>query len=78
MKTYLVTWDVCFMIVNCETKIDFLGEEKDDLFEILKKEDSDFFKEDGIIKYDWGHSQEICGVEDVTGKEGVVFGGAFG
>ena len=79
MKTYLVSWDVCFAVVNCETKTDLLGDNTiDNLFNILKERDPSFVRDNGQIKYDWGDFKETCKIEDVTSKKGIVFGGAFG
>ena len=69
MKTYLVSWDVCFAIVNCAYG---------NLFEELKNEDCYFIKEDGKIKYNWGEFKEDVHIEDVTDRKGVFFSGSVG
>ena len=71
MRTFLVSWDTCFSIINAESK--------EELFESIKGIDKNFNLKNGKIHYKWDDTyNEKVEIEDLTDKKGEVFGGCFG
>jgi hypothetical protein len=74
MRTFVITWDCCFSVVNAE--------DKEELFNTIKELSSDgnFNLVNGKFHFKWvddGYNEEVD-IVDVTDKKGEIFGGSFG
>ena len=75
MKTFLVSYDVCFAIIICESKDKVIHHLQND----EELDGNAFSEKNGKIYHRWSSDySEECQVEELSSKTGVVFGGAFG